>query len=264
MFYQFHHIGTSTYVTVENGKNFSFPSHLHQCFEIIFLRSGKMQVTVDGQSMTLTPGNAVMIFPNQIHSLQSTQSEHTLCIFSPMLVQSYFTKVANQLPNNNLFKTDDYLMCAILNLNDESMTSEKKGVLYLLCSQFHKQTTFNFHITDKEDLLHKIFIFVEKWFAGDCTLAALAKDTGYDYSYLSRFFKKNVGMSFNTYVNHFRLSHACYLMDNGRISTLSCALDSGYTSIRSFNHNFKQVFGITPTEYRRKKATNMPLVANSL
>ena len=253
MFYQFHHLESPNYVTVERGKNFSFPLHLHQCFEIIFLRSGEMQVTIDGQSVTLTPGNAVMIFPNQIHSLQSTESEHLLCIFSSKLVQAFSSKLTNQLPQSNLFETDDYLLQAIANLDDQSISAEKKGVLYMLCSQFHKQTTYRPHATDRDDLLHKIFSFVEKEFSGDCTLAALANEIGYDYSYLSRFFKKAVGMPFNTYVNHFRLNHACYLMDNSHISILSCALDSGYTSMRSFNHNFKQVFGISPTEYRKKK-----------
>jgi len=49
------------------------------------------------------------------------------------------------------------------------------------------------------------------------------------------------------------LSHACYLLKNTAQSVLQCALDSGYTSLRSFNRNFKAQFGISPSQYRTKE-----------
>ena len=253
VFYEFLHLGSPDYLKIETGTNFNFSLHLHQCYEIIFLYSGEMEVSVDNQVFTLTPGKALMIFPHQIHSLRSTQSQHLLCIFSPRLVQAYSNQHTGLIPQNNLFDTDDYLMQAVARLDNESPMAEKKGILYSLCGQFHRQTTYVPHSTDKENLLYRIFNFVEEEFAGECTLVNLAAKIGYDYSYLSRYFKKAVGLSFNTYVNHFRLSHACYLLENERIPILSCALDSGYTSMRSFNRNFKLFFGTTPAEYRKKK-----------
>lgn len=251
MFYQFHHIDSPNYLKLERAVNFSFPLHLHQCYEIVFLLSGTMDIAIDGQVFTLVPGKAVIIFPNQIHSLQSDCSEHFLCIFSPRLVQAYSLNVANSIPQNNLFDIDEYLQHALMNLEGDTSTAEKKGVLYSICAQFHRQASYVSHTSEKENLLRNVFRFVENNFSGECTLASLAADLGYDYSYLSRFFKKSVGMSFNAYVNHYRLSHACYLMEDHRLSILSCALDSGYTSMRSFNRNFKQSFHITPAEYRK-------------
>ena len=34
---------------IEKNNNFSFPSHLHQCFEIIIILSGEMDVIIDGE-----------------------------------------------------------------------------------------------------------------------------------------------------------------------------------------------------------------------
>ncbi|MBQ8893511.1 MAG: AraC family transcriptional regulator [Clostridia bacterium] len=252
MFYQFTHLGSPDYLKIERGQNFNFPPHLHQCFEVITLLSGEMEVTVDGHAFALHAGEGLLIFPNQIHDLRSEQSEHLLCIFSPRLVQAFATRLAGQIPKGNRFTPDPYLIQALGTL-ESAGPAEKKGVLYLLCGQFDREAVYETRPADREKLLWRIFSFVEQEFAGDCSLAALASAIGYDYSYLSRFFRKTVGISFNAYVNHYRLSHACYLMENTDFPILRCALESGYDSLRSFNRNFKSSLGCTPAEYRKSK-----------
>lgn len=252
MFYQYNHLGSPDYLKIEKDKNFSFPLHLHQCFEIIIILSGQMKVTVDRKKFVLEKNEALLIFPNQIHELESTKSEHILCIFSPKLVQAYFTKITNKIPKINKFCPDSYLIGALENLNVFSSSAEKKGVLYSLCGQFDASAEYVEKNTDSEKLLHKIFSFVEDNFGGECSLSKLSDITGYNYSYLSRHFKKTIGISFTTYVNHYRLSHACYLMENTEQSILQCAYDSGFDSLRNFNRCFKENFKITPTQYRKE------------
>ncbi len=251
MFYQYNHFGTPDYLKIEKNFNFSFPAHLHQCFEVIVIRSGEMTITVDDKSFILKEKEALLIFPNQIHSLESTESEHILCIFSPQLVQAYATKVSDKLPQSNKFQPDEYLVNALAGLGADSSSADKKGVLYSLCGQFDKTATYDNKQFQNEKLLYKIFSFVESNFNGVCSLSNLSKETGYDYSYLSRYFKKSTGLSFNSYVIHFRLSHACYLLENTTLSILQCAYDSGFISLRSFNRCFKENFEITPTQYRK-------------
>ncbi|MBQ6824465.1 MAG: AraC family transcriptional regulator [Clostridia bacterium] len=252
MFYQFSHLGSPDYFKLEKGRDFSFPPHLHQCFEVITLLSGEMEVVVEEQTYRLAPGQAILIFPNQIHSLQSERSEHLLCIFSPRLVQAFATRVAGRIPKENRFSPDSYLLEQLAGLEACGL-AERKGILYLLCGQFEREAVYYARPADGEKLLWKIFSFVEREFAGECSLAAVAASIGYDYSYLSRYFKRTVGISFNAYVNHYRLSHACYLMENTDFPILRCAMESGYDSLRSFNRNFKNSLGLTPAEYRKSK-----------
>lgn len=253
MFYQFNHLGSPDYLKIEKNQDFSFPLHLHQCFELIIILSGEMEIAVDNKNYLVKEREALLIFPNQIHSLSSTKSRHVLCIFSPDLVQAYATKVTNKLPADSKFLPDTYLINALENMDENTSTIEKKGLLYSFCGQFDKAAAYESKRGDNAKLLYKIFSFVEEEFSNDCSLSELAKVIGYDYSYLSRFFKRTVGISFNSYVNHYRLSHACYLMNNTDFPILRCALDSGYTSLRSFNRNFKEYFGVTPMEYRKNK-----------
>lgn len=252
MFYEFKHSGSPDYLKVERGENFNFPLHLHQCFEVIAVLSGEMEIAVEKKKYRLQKGEALLIFPNQIHSLSSTDSSHILCIFSPRLVQAYTTSIAGKRPLDNKFLLDDYLVNAIEQLSMESTTAEKKGALYSLCAKFDNIAEYGVRATDNEKLLFKIFSFVEKEFDGECSLIRLAEETGYAYSYISRYFKRIVGVSFNTYVNYYKLSQACYLMENSDAPILQCAMESGYTSLRSFNRNFKMHFNMTPAEYRKE------------
>ena len=127
MFYQYNHLGSPEYLKIEKGTDFSFPAHLHQCFEIIVLLSGKMTVKVDEKIFMLKEKEALLIFPNQIHSLESSESKHMLCIFSSLLVQAYASKVSYKIPQDNKFQPDEYLVNALDNLSASSSSFEKKG-----------------------------------------------------------------------------------------------------------------------------------------
>ena len=253
MFYQYNHLGSPDYLKIEKGVNFSFPSHLHQCFEIIIITSGQMKITVDGKSFVVKKGEALLIFPNQIHSLESSSSEHLLCIFSPRIVQAYMVKVADKIPVNNKFSPSNYLIDSLDELEHSKSPMERKGTLYSLCGVFDKNAKYKEKKQDGERLLHKIFSFVEEYYNKECTLLKLADIIGYDYSYISRYFKKTVGISFNTYVTNYRISNACYLMENTKLPIIRCAFESGFTSLRSFNRCFKENLNTTPTQYRKDK-----------
>lgn len=252
MFYQFQHYGISEEFCKEYGKDFSYPIHLHHAFEFITITEGEMKVTVDNHTYTLTSGKSVIIFPNQIHSLSSEKSKHMLCIFSPELVKAYTTVISEKTPAENTFTPNRYLIEALDKISPDSSSIEKKGVLYSLCGEFDKNARYKSKDNFDDNLLFRIFDFVEKNYTEECGLSQLAKNTGYSYSYLSKCFKKSTGISFNNYVNQYRINKACYLLSNSENSILQCALESGYKSLRSFNRNFADYMKTTPKEYKNQ------------
>lgn len=253
MFYEFNHFGFSEYFCKEYGTNFNFPAHLHHSFEIVVVTKGEMVVTIDGKQNRIGQGEAVLIFPNQLHELRSDNSKHMLCIFSPELVMAYRSKVLNMRPVSNRLKPDPYIISALDRLDENATVYEKKGILYTLCAEFDRRTSYVHYDAPDKDLLHSIFSFVEQNFQGECSLNELANQTGYSYSYISRCFKKVTGISYHTYVNQYRIRNACYLLSNTDATVLNCAMESGYTSLRSFNRNFSELLGLTPMAYREKQ-----------
>jgi AraC-like DNA-binding protein len=211
-----------------------------------------MSITVDGREHVLGEKDALLVFPNQVHAFHSHTSRDVLFIFSSKLIAAFASKYAKMLPESNQFHLSDDLVERLCALEEHSSSIEMKGVLYLVCAEFEKGATYRAGNGERENLLLKIFDFVENHYKGDCTLQALSRGVGYDAAYLSRYFKKATGLPYNSYVNGYRLNQAGYLLRNGQGSVLDCSLECGYTSLRTFNRNFKDYYGQTPLEYKRE------------
>ena len=60
-------------------------------------------------------------------------------------------------------------------------------------------------------------------------------------------------MSYTAYVRQVKINRACYLLKNTGVSVTDIVNQCGYVSVATFNHNFKELIGCSPTEYRKKK-----------
>ncbi len=253
MFYEFKHPGLFEYFCKETGTDFNYPLHLHQSFEVIVILRGSMTVTIEQNSYEISRGEGVLIFPYQSHSLESRNCDHLLLIFSGDLIKSFSTSVSDQIPENNRFSLTDSLIASLQGLEENSSKYQKKGILYLLCSLFEQNVRYINREKDKTNLLLRIFWFVEQNYKKACSLEKLAQEMNYDYSYLSRYMKKKVGISYHNYVNQYRISKACVLLNETDNKILQCAMECGYDSLRSFNRNFYAIMGVSPKEYRMQK-----------
>lgn len=253
MFYEFIHKATPDYFITASGGRLEFPAHIHECFELIVVTKGELKMMLDKAIVTIKKGEGVLIFPNLIHSMLPNDCEFFINIFSPFLVTAFYSKVSDLIPDNFLFKMPEHLLNILRSLGKNSSKLAKKGFLYLLCDHFNQGRNYIKQKNDQKNVLGSIFKFIENNYNGDCTLKSLSKHLGYEYTYLSRIFKEYVGISFNNYVNFYRLNNACYLFENTKQSITDCAHESGYTSVRSFNRNFKNQFGVTPSEYTKNR-----------
>lgn len=236
---------------IERGRDFSFPIHLHASFELITVSEGRMAVTVDQAEYLLTPGQAILVFPNQLHSLHTnTHSEHRLCIFSPQLVKAYQNNLLNKLPKNNLFSPHPFYLDTLFSPDEDINLLKIKGLLYSICSEFDSTAEYTERKRDEESLLMKTFRFVESNYTKECSLHKLAAEISYHEVYLSRYFKKCTGMTFSNYINRYRVNEGAYLLRNTQKKILDVAFECGFESLRSFNRNFKAIIGTTPKSFR--------------
>ncbi|MBR2339502.1 MAG: AraC family transcriptional regulator [Clostridia bacterium] len=254
MFYEYHNSLNSDLIRTECGTDFNFPPHLHSSFEFITVTEGEMRVQIDGTDYIIHPGESLLIFPNQIHSLcTDSHSVHFLCIFSEKLVQSYSGVYRTQIPENNFLILKSFDIDALSEIDTKTVTANLlrvKSLLYSLCAEFDLNRRYVAKKKDGDTLLSKIFHFVETEYKNDCTLSSLSQRLSYHYVYLSRYFKQLTGASFIDFVNSYRINEACYMLKNNPPSVLQVAYDCGFDSLRSFNRNFKKVTGVTPREYQ--------------
>ncbi len=70
-------------------------------------------------------------------------------------------------------------------------------------------------------------------------------------SYISRSLNQGLGLTFNAFINGLRVDHAKDLLGKSDENLIQVAFASGFNSKASFNRVFKEIAGMTPTDYRR-------------
>ena len=97
--------------------------------------------------------------------------------------------------------------------------------------------------------------FIETRFRdGELSLETMAEHAGVSRSHLSRTFPVVTGHQLSTYIRGRRLSEAARELAGGAPDILNVALDAGYGSHEAFTRAFRDQFGLTPDEVRRRRS----------
>lgn len=84
------------------------------------------------------------------------------------------------------------------------------------------------------------------------TLKHLADRLGYSEFYFSRKFSEISGMKFKDYLRYRKLAFSLIDLRNTDCGILEIALNYGFSSHEAFTRAFREAYGITPSQYRRK------------
>lgn len=85
---------------------------------------------------------------------------------------------------------------------------------------------------------------------GELSLRELAQLSGYTEYYLTRKFKKEMGVSLNEYIHNARIRHAKFLLTESPLSLHEIADQLHYCSRSYFTEVFQKAVGSTPAQYR--------------
>ena len=97
---------------------------------------------------------------------------------------------------------------------------------------------------------------VKKWIIAHLTETLMIKDVAsrvnMEPKSFSYFFKKNTGKSFVQYVKELRIGLACQKLLTSELSILEVAYGSGFNNLSNFNRQFREIKGVTPTQFRKQ------------
>ena len=81
----------------------------------------------------------------------------------------------------------------------------------------------------------------------------VAKAVGISRGYLTRIFKKTMGVSPQEFQTRFRMERAGDLLRSTKSPVTVIAEELGYTDVLSFSKSFHKYFGMSPTAFRNQK-----------
>lgn len=113
-----------------------------------------------------------------------------------------------------------------------------------------------------ENLLNKLDSLLkgQKLFLQEnLTILALAKQLNVPEKKVRRLINKGLGYrNFNEFLNHFRIQEAKSILSDpnkNEFQVLRIAMDLGYGSLAPFNRAFKEIVGMTPSDFRKQSNT---------
>ncbi len=253
------------------------PLHWHDEFEIIYIKKGGGEVTVDFRTYSVQGGDLIFVRPGQLHSIAQKgdeSMEYENILFSPDLVLSkkddarvlaFMSSLLSGLIRIPTVFTPVYPyyteVAACVDACDEIMKTRPLGfefyiksklyeLLFILdnrCKNFGKEPD-NKKTIDKMRVVIK---YVENHYREPLKISDAAKLLGFSESHFMRYFKGAMGTSFIDYLKDYRLAMAARMLQSSDDSILSIAEETGFMNLSYFNRSFKAKYKMTPREYRR-------------
>ncbi|MBU5346143.1 AraC family transcriptional regulator [Paenibacillus lautus] len=128
-----------------------------------------------------------------------------------------------------------------------------------IASWFHSKL-FKPVIGILEDMADKQFVsitrriveIVQEQYDKDISLEYCAAVMNFNPAYISRVFKKEMGVSFSEYLSEYRMNIAKNLLATTEMKVSEIGQKVSYTNISAFIRTFRRTFGVTPGQYREQ------------
>lgn len=271
----------SMYEVVETGDVLPFdvslhsvnyvPSHWHNSVEIIFVLRGTLEVTANGLRRRLAEGDVLLINDCRVHEVIGLDMNIIATFLIPMaylkenvrgIEQVQFecdSGSADKERKPALERIRQYLaeMVQLNHKKDELYEMELQvrmiSVFSILMKQF-KLPDRGKGINEKYmDRLLRIIRYIDDHYKEPITLQAIARQEFLTVPYLSKFFRENIGLNFQSYLTSIRLKHSVEdLLRHEDAPIADIALSHGFPNAKSFYAAFKNKYRITPHEYRKQ------------
>ncbi|WP_207696245.1 hypothetical protein DOK67_0002022 [Enterococcus sp. DIV0212c] len=266
---------------INDGMTIVYP-HWHKEIEIIYSIRGTVNIGVGDEIVHVSEGELYFFASGEPHYfLASPDSERIVYQFDLNIFDEINLKSADDCSLIELFETREKHsskwskslvldMKTVLQQLFEEYTNNNQGKNYALFSLlFQLVTTFyrrlpqtqtevkkgakSSTIKYKENLEHldKIFTYVENHYEESITLEEIAKYSGFSSYYFTRFFKANTGTTFMSFLTEYRINQAKFILANEKVPMIEVAEKSGFASVKTFHHVFKEQVGISPLKYQK-------------
>ena len=110
------------------------------------------------------------------------------------------------------------------------------------------------HNNRSKSIINRAKAYIEENFYKPLTVKEVAREVFISPSYFLHLFKEKSGYTFTDYLTNVRLQKAKELLIKTENSITDIAYEAGFSNSNYFSSVFKNIEGITPSEYKKKYA----------
>lgn len=264
----------STYHIENAGRSFQIPVHWHDEFEIIYVRSGFLTVSISGESYIGKTGDAFVVSPGNLHLMgaQTGTVDYYTFLF-PLKYISFRTddmldeKLLEPLNSGHLMicprvKDTAKELCEQLieiyeakkDESESKITTQVRTKIILLqfILEMWKKGFVIENDTSGRNIVEKEMVsYIQQNFTGKISLREFGEQFHLSEKYISRYFKEHFHITLSQYVTYLRLEHAKQLLQDTDIPVTDVAMQSGYQNVSYFIRSFQKAYAVSPLKYRK-------------
>lgn len=250
--------------------------HWHSEVEFVFIEKGTAEFLVGSSRYVLTEGTGIFINSQVIHRFEASESVIIPnIVFSPSLLSAKDSLIYRKYIQPLLDSSVECLIFSpevpwqkevlknlllVFDVQDTESIGEIKTVELLL--KIWETVYENANISESipaakatahtQAQLQIMMQYIHKNYSEHITLADIAQTVSVSKSSALNIFNKYLRISPVSYLINYRLKRAAKLLASTDGSIYSIASNTGFENVGYFCRSFKEFFGVTPSEYRKK------------
>lgn len=265
------------YIADRRKKEFTYPIHNHEVFELNFVEHapGVRRIVGDSNEVIDDYDLVLITSPDLEHVWE--QNTCTSDDIREITIQFYLDMSDDGFLSRNPFysvrkmlkearKGLAFPMSAIMRVYQQldTLSSVKDGfyavmqfmtILYELsrCDGVRTLATSSYAKVEVESdsrRVLKVKNYIAKNYMDEIRLNTLADIAGMSPSAFSRFFKLHTGRNLSEYIIEMRLGYASRMLVDTAMSVAEISFQSGFNNLSNFNRIFKKKKGCSPSEFR--------------
>ena len=250
-----------TFFYQEKERGFTFAGEAHSPLELTYVDKGSLHSVADGRDILLEQGDLVVYGSNQWHM------QYADVDVSPSFITVSFDLVGDyprELINRKFTIPQTVVpvlqrMLRELDRMDVYSADMVIGLLQILLLELLREQvspagtklrTTN-AVNSENEIIRRAQQFVSEHVREKLTVPLVARHMDVSPSYLTALFRKNLQISPGEYIRRIKLQESKQMIreDNMNFTEIAAALQ--YSTVHHFSRQFKDKFGITPTEYAK-------------
>lgn len=267
-------------VKLREVPHFTYPWHFHSEFELLYVIEGTGTSFVADNIEKFEVGDLVLMGSNLPHFWRSDETHfvqnnlnvrYIVIQFPDNLLRDQIsnypefylignllerssrgirfskkiaTKIAPKIKKASKTKGIERILLLFKILDLLSKTDDCKP----LAGELYRQENHNF----TSDRLIRVMHFLNTNYLNKIELGKVAAIANLHPSAFCRYFKAKSGKSLSEFVNDLRISYACRLIIEDKLSISQICFECGFNNLSNFNRSFKKHTGFTPSNYFRE------------
>ena len=245
----------------EKEQGFLFPGESHPMAELTYVDQGSLHSVAEGQDLLLKQGDLVIYGANQWHMQYSDIG------VAPRFVTISFSLEGMGLESllNRKFTAPQNVVTLLQNmLREQERMDDYSGDIILsqlnlllltllrevVAPKGGKLQTSN-AIHSENEIIRQAQQYISSHIREKLSVPLVARQVDVSPSYLTALFHTNLQISPGEYIRRIKLQESKQMIRENNLNFTEIAAELQYSTVHHFSRQFKEKFGITPTEYAK-------------